>query len=411
MKMDKREIILCLLFACLFITMIFIRAFAVDADPGTTLPVHGKQSALEILEDDTSYNTWLDNLRDAGAEVASNVWSTASDMARNLLAYGVGCVANTTEEVLQVAFPDLEHYLGDLYFDWDRLEWEFTDPDDLEDFIKTGLEPYAYDSGSQAGSIVEGTYWVALPSNIYYGYVYNKVENMYSTVSNTYFCLVRQSANRVVLYWSSSNSGGYVYSGEFIPSSGILMNSTYSSNGNTYYYGGWANEFRTDWRLGSSSGQSLSIYSDINTALAALWGNGGPSSEPVLNGDVLYFDDPSFAPLGYYPSTALNFETIVNEGHTNNYDYSVVNNYNTYYPSTFSFDIPYWLYVPSTTPKLYDLPSDYDFGNIQFDYEADSSFLSGAGIVQDVYEILPLRLQNLIILFGAGTCAFIFLRR
>lgn len=408
MKMDKREIILCLLFACLFITMIFIRAFAVDAaDPGSTLPVHGKQSALDILADDTSYNTWLDNLRASGADVATNIWSTASDMARNLLAYGVGCVANVSEEVLQVAFPDLENYLGDMYFDWDRLQWEFTDPEDVEEFIKTGLDPYEYSSGTDSyGS------WKLMNQTIYYPYYGRNYPLSSTSLYDVWVCIVREDYNNLNrwILWSSKDP-------DFVPGlSGYGLNSstpnTYTANGNTYYWVLSSQMYSAGGlRWGSSSGPECGVYQNHNTALSALWGSGEPDSEPTFSGDVLYFDAPQFEPLGYYPSSALDFTSIVTEGNTNNYDYSVVNTYNTYYPSTFTFDIPYWLYVPSTTPKLYDLPSDYDFGNIQFDYEADSSFLSGAGIVQDVYEILPSRLQNLIILFGAGTCAFIFLRR
>lgn len=419
MKMDKREIILCLLFACLFITMIFIKAFAVDAaDPVnvTTLPHHGKQAASEILADDTSYNSWLSELQAAGADVASNVWSTASDMARNLLAYGVGCVANVSEEVLQVAFPDLEHYLGDMYFDWDSLEWEFTTPDDVEDFIKTGLDPYVYTSSSLKGN------WLPANQNSHFdNFIYSSSVNnsMCLTVANPadcYFTVVHTQNSDTFLVSCTSDSSwkwANIYYGNrsgqnmsYFDGNDFYRGSTWTVDGNTYYYLSFAWRYRT---VGGSSLGNISPYSSVNDALTDLWGVDHSGS--VLSGDVLYFDEPSFQPLGYYPSTGLDFTEIVNEGNTNNYDYSVVNNYNTYYPTTYNFDIPYWFKVPSTVPKIYDLPSDYDYGNIQFEYEADPSFLDGAGLVQDVFDILPDSLQSLIILFGAGTCAFIFLRR
>lgn len=391
---------------------VFLLALANQANAGVFLEINSNMDYYEsqmplgdIMQNSDTWDAVAGYMNDVHG-VPFPTYSEATqmdDLLENVLMYYVGQYCNVSGTVAQQVYDTCTDIADTASQVWDYISLDLESGDfiatpnhsgDLSDVIHGVVDPLIYDEGSQAGSIVEGTYWVTLPSNIYYGYIYNKVENMYSTVSNTYFCLVRQSSNRVVLYWSSSNSGGYVYSGEFIPSSGILMNTTYSVNGNIYYYGGWANEYRTDWRLGSSSGQPLGIYSDVNTALAALWGSGGPSSDPVLNGDgYIINENPTFAPLSGFSALNYPYRTKIVENHTNTSDPDDPVGYpqgvNTVEPNTKYTDIPTWLVDPTV-----DIPEEPDYlQNVDVELpeiEPDTGFIT------DVYNALPSGIVSMI---------------
>lgn len=420
-KFDLKTIIIAALLFFGFVFLIFYKYSNAAVYPlsssavigGTVYDTDSEGNILlqGIFGDETKYNAFR-----SGVEYQYGItipeYSSASDFMDNICDYFLGTVFRGTDTAIDTVLQGID-YAEDIF------SFITFDPD-LGDFVvspnnQAGLLSEINHHIFVSGSSIHDK-WYSLNDTISFYYTYYGGGISYSpptyATEDFWICWVSNGSrdgtvlisSKQVGPWYASSSWGASYAPNSAPT-------TYTVNGQTYYYAyrsiSYAGNYSDGTRLKypSSSSPSISYYSSVSVALAALWGEGEPSVDPSLINGISVFENPSFTPLSLPASVVYNFEEIFSD--PDPLDPSIP----SYRPYSLTYDVPYWLTVPSSEPLSFELPSDYDFNNIDFDYEADPSFLSGAGIIQDVFNILPSKLQGLIFLFGAGSLAFIFLRR
>lgn len=292
----------------------------------------------------------------------------------------------------------LQHFV----FDYDSLSWVFDS--DTDDFIKSKLDSHIYvSSGPVVGSWFETPFVGGEKQIGTYNFIHLEVDDSPGTQ----------------VYVTKVDDSIYVIAG-FIPFSApyrFRVRSSYTGNTETISSGIFTNiyTYQGSESLGfyttynDTSGNlpdNYTQYSSVDSALSVLFGwNGISSGGSLIPGVSIRNEDFNVKPLSYPASVMVDYPNEISYPDYDSDDTRLTFEY------TYNMEVPFWLKNPTSEPISYELPTDYDFGSIDFEYDADPSYLAGAGIVQDVFEVLPASLQGLIALFGAGSLAFIFLRR
>lgn len=397
-KFDLKTIIIAALLFFGFVFLIFYKYSNAAVYPlsssavigGTVYDTDSEGNILlqGIFGDETKYNSFRSGVEHQYG-ITIPEYSSASDFMDNICDYFLGCVFRGTDTAIDTVLQGID-YVEDI------LTYITFDPD-LGDFVvspnnKVGLLENIRHSIYDPAQDTIG-YWVPLPQTLTFSSRSRLFRHSDSFTGQAYICGINN--NGYVVAYKGSQISGFTYWVQY--TGDFTCSSFYQGSLDSGYY---------NYIAGSSlTGSNISgYYSSYTAALVDFFGN-SISDLPTLKPGISVFDDPSFTPLSLPASVVYNFDEIFSD--PDPLDPSIP----SYRPYSLTYDVPYWLTVPSSEPLSFELPSDYDFNNIDFDYEADPSFLSGAGIIQDVFNILPSKLQGLIFLFGAGSLAFIFLRR
>lgn len=297
------------------------------------------------------------------------------DFQSNIVAGFAGQIANMDSTALGSLVStaiDINDIFDYIFFDLDSLEW-FVDSDG-EEFIKSGIESELYTTPSISGPVVGN--WYSVPGAfVGGGYTWNITDSS-SNTAPVYYCFVD----------SGWNFGIYIASFVQFQSVTITGTSTNTLTTSNRYAGSVSVGFYSSslGMAGAYRPSGISMYNNINTALADLFGQEWtePSPDPVLNGSGTYIGDgsQSIKPIGLTSSIYYSYPTYI----TNNYN--VGEQYpdivRTYYPMVRQQGIPNWLVQPQ-----YEIPEEPDYlGLVEVelpDIESDSGFIT------DVYNILP----------------------
>lgn len=385
-KFDFKTIaIACLLFFG-FVFLLFYKFSS--ADDSLT---HYK-TALEIFDSQQSFDDFKATLPD---KILPDDYTESESMVNMLYTLACFCMGDyigvaeglVTELSGQITGDPL--FLQHFVFDYDSLCWVFDS--DTDDFIKSKLDPYIYtSSGSTIGN------WIKIPFDFTLS---NNETIQFEPVSggDVYIC---QSGDFLLLATRSSSGASFRYK----RSSNLSQwynNGCYPPPISGYYYSGCV----TAIGLSPANGV-FTPYANNSLAYSDFFGDTPVIEDSsLINGVSIRNQDFVVKPLSYPASVLVDYPNEIT------YPYYDPDDTRLTFEYTYTMEVPFWLKNPTTEPISYDLPTDYDFGNIEYEYEADPSYLAGAGIVQDVFEILPSTFQGLIALFGAGSLAFIFLRR
>lgn len=330
-------------------------------------------------------------------------YSDVDSFSENAMNYFLSNVFRGSSEVVDTVLQGID-YVADLFqylsFDPDNGEFVITPENELG--LISEINHHIYNTGTDTVDL-----WRSLPQTIYYPYYSNTYPLSSSSSESVWVSVTRQeynNQNRWLLFSSKDPDFRSTLSGYGLSTT----TNTYTANGNTYYWVLGSQMYSAaGLRWGSSSGPEIGVYYNVSSALSALWGSGEPSSEPSLIPGLVIVDNPN-VPLSLPAATYYNFELVLKD--PENLD-PVDPDLLDYWPENITYDVPIWLKDTNIVPVDFELPSDYDFQNIEFDYEVDSDLLGGAGLIQDVWNILPGKATSLIIFFGAGSLAFMFFRR
>ena len=380
----KTIIIACLLFFG-FVFLLFYKFSSADDS------VNHYKTALEIFADQQSFEDFKSTLP---AKILPE-WYSDSESMVNLLD-SIACFAigdylqvgsNLIQELSGQITGDplfLEHFV----FDYDSLCWVFDS--DTDYFIKQSLEPFIYESsGGMIGN------WIKLP----YSFTLSNNETIQFEHVSGDPIFISQSGDYLLIATRSSSYASCRYKRSSNP------NQWYSTGCYSAYTGSVYSGFIGTIGLTPASG----VFTPYSTNLLAYNDFFGSTPETgdstLIDGVSIRNDIFTVKPLSYPASVLVDYPNEIT------YPDYVSDNTRLTFEYTYNMEVPFWLKNQTSDPISYELPTDYDFSNIEFEYVADSSYLAGAGIVQDVFVVLPSSLQGLILLFGAGSLAFIFLRR
>lgn len=343
----------------------------------------------DILDNETNYTAFKNGVEHTwGVTLPS--WSDTTaidDFTENVLMYFVGNYANLSATVVgQVsdAISNVTDILDLISFNLETGDFVATPnrEGDLTNAIHGAVDPLIYTTPStEPGELVVGN-WFAMPvhwvSATLSGWTRDYVDGTGYVV---YMCRVGGDGIIVAsfqqgAYASWTGAGGY---------GNLTCDYIYQGSVSLGYY-------RSDYGYmynSSSLNGSYSYYSSESDALADLFGlsEDDLGGDPYLNGEgYIINDNPTYPPLGIYPSATLDIPQLIVDGHTDTTDpedpVGLPKGMNTVEPNPTWTDIPTWLVDPSM-----EFPEEPDYlGELEVEqpeFESDPTF------IQTVYESLP----------------------
>lgn len=386
---------------------VFLLALANQANAGVFLEIGSNMEYVDsqlpvsdIINDSDTWDAVSNYMNDVhGVPFPSYSDATAmDDLLENVLMFYVGQYCNLSGTAAAAVYDAAMDVSDAANTVWELLTLDLGTGDfiatpgksgDLSGVIHGVVDPLIYDEGNTSvGS------WRLMDQTIYYPYYGRNYPLTSSSSYDVWVCIVREdynNQNRWIL-WSSkdpdfrSTLGGYGLSS---------VTNTYTANGNTYYWVlGNQMYSAAGLRWESSSGPECGVYSNHNTALAALWGSGEPSSDSYLNGEgYIINENPTYLPLSGFSALNYPYRTKIVENHTNTTDPDDPVTYpvgvNTVEPNSVYTDVPTWLVDPSV-----DIPEEPDYlENVDVELpeiEPDTGFIT------DCYNALPSGIVSMI---------------
>lgn len=355
---------------------------------------HPETPVSEFMQDETHYN-YLKDYASERMGVTLPAWdgednTDVYNFFRNIASGFIGQYAlpdSATLSSIVGTYNDLQDFMN--FFSFNAGSGEFVINSSGQEGLLSEINHYIYVSGSDMHDK-----WYSLNDSISFYYTYYGGGITYSpptgATEDFWICWVSNGTRDGTVLISSKQSGNWRASSNwgasYVPNSGPT---TYTVNGHTYYYAyrslSYAGNYGDGTKLkypSSSSSPAIGYYSSVSAALAALWGEGEPSTEPYLNGAIIVNDNPTFTPMSLPSSILYDYSTKIVDKYEEDDPTPIPHDIYQYVPQSLTYDIPYWLQHPSI-----EFPEEPDYlENLDVELpeiETDSTF------IQTVYETLP----------------------
>lgn len=341
----------------------------------------------DILDNETNYTAFKNGIEHTwGVTLPS--WSDTTaidDFTENVLMYFVGNYANLSATVVgQVsdAISDVTDILDLISFNLETGDFVVTPnrEGDLSNVIHGVVDPLIYNepSGGQIGN------WYPLPVTVSISNQSASQRQVFSSDSDVYMCCIGKSGSGdwtkcdLAFAVKGSDTATYTFYGGT-----SAVNTSYTGTVYSGYYTTRYGQYFHDIGIAPTS---WTVYSSLSDALVDFFGT-EVHTDPYLNGNgYIINENPTYPPLGIYPSATLDIPQLIVDGHTDTIDpedpVGFPKGMNTVEPNPTWTDIPTWLVDPSI-----DFPEEPDYlenVNItQPEFESDNSFL------ESVYGSLP----------------------